>query len=244
MINRFFIGVLLTVTAGFSVGIAYAFFYNDQLPTGEVINSTRTTETPTPQVAPVVKEQLPTKVSLKVPFYVQAPFAVWDDIHNEACEEASLLMVRDYYRNRSLDLEELDQAILSFINYQTRLGYKYDVTISELAALAKSYYQFSGARIIDNPTVLEIKKELAAKRPVIVPAAGRMLENPNFRSPGPRYHMLVIKGYDSRGFITNDPGTRNGHSFRYSYDNLMESIRDWNPSDINQGARRVLVFDR
>jgi hypothetical protein len=245
MLNRVSVWFLVVITLGFSVGIAYAFFQKAKIaePAGNTVTNS-TTKVPKPAKENNEEDVLPSRILLKVPFYPQAPFANWDDIHNEACEEASLLMVRDYYRNQSLDLEELDQDILDFIRYQTDHGYKYDVTVRELADLAKSYYRFTGARLIDNPTVDDIKAELAANRPVILPASGRMLENPNFRAPGPRYHMLVIKGYDSRGFITNDPGTRNGNSFRYSYDNLISSLRDWNAVDIDRGARRVLVFDR
>lgn len=246
MPNRLTIWFLVMVMVGFSVGIAYAFFQKEQTNNQPIVTGNQTPSQPLPQPSnPNNGESpLPNKVLLKVPFYPQAPFAVWDDIHNETCEEASLLMVRDYYLNRSMDLEELDQDILNFINYQTDRGYKYDITLKQLVDLAKVYYQFSGARIINDPTIDEIKKELAANRPVILPASGRLLENPNFRSPGPLYHMVVIKGYDSRGFITNDPGTRNGNGFRYSYNNLMSSNRDWNPVDINKGARRILVFDR
>ncbi|MEX0594629.1 MAG: C39 family peptidase, partial [Patescibacteria group bacterium] len=181
---------------------------------------------------------------LKVPFYVQAPFAVWDELHGEACEEASLHMVRDYYRKTTLDLEGQDQQILNFIHWQQDNGYKVDLTLSQLASAAKKYYQFGGAEILENPTIDEIKREVLAGRPVIVPAAGRLLDNPNFRTPGPIYHMLVIKGFDKTGFITNDPGTRNGEGFHYSYQNLYQSIHNWDPIEITNGAKAVLVYQR
>jgi len=62
-----------------------------------------------------------------------------------------------------------------------------------------------------------------------VPLAGRELNNPYFRAPGPIYHMLVIKGYDSDEFIVNEVGTKRGDSFKYKYDVLINAIHDWNP---------------
>ena len=40
---------------------------------------------------------LPSKVSIEVPFTSQAPFANWDEYHEEACEEASIIMVKYFY---------------------------------------------------------------------------------------------------------------------------------------------------
>ena len=89
----------------------------------------------------------------------------------------------------------------------------------------------------------QIKKEIASGRPVIVPAAGRILPNPNFTPPGPKYHMLVIKGYNSTQFITNDQGTRKGDGFVYTYNSLLNALHDWDPGDILNGRKAVLVFD-
>jgi len=246
MLNRTAVWVLVVAMLGMSAGIVYTNWQTRISQPSSVTTPGKgvITEPIKKTDSPIKIEELPNKAAVNVPFYPQAPFAVWDDIHNEACEEASFLMVRDYYQKRSMDLPELDQTILSFINYQTQNGYKYDITLAELVTLAKRYFSFSGGRIIDEPTIDDIRQAIASGHPVIAPASGRMLDNPNFRSPGPLYHMVVIKGYDSRGFITNDPGTRKGNGFRYSYDNLYAAIHDWNPSDINKGAKRVLVFDK
>ncbi len=183
---------------------------------------------------------------LDVPFMVQAPFANWDALHQETCEEASLMMVRYFRLKQSFgSLQSIDDELKSLVAWQTGKGYEYDVTVKELSRIARDYYSMSSGRIISNPTLNEIKKELADGRPVIIPAAGRLLNNPNFTAGGPPYHMLVIRGYDANGFITNDPGTRRGEKFRYTFDNLMDSIHDWtgNKSTITTGDKAVLVFD-
>ncbi|KKR45570.1 MAG: hypothetical protein UT82_C0026G0013, partial [Parcubacteria group bacterium GW2011_GWB1_40_14] len=93
-------------------------------------------------------------------------------------------------------------------------------------------------------TVDTIKRELAAGNPIIVPAAGRELGNPYFTSPGPLYHMLVIRGYTSDDkFITNDPGTRRGEEYTYKFDILMNAIHDWNGGDVINGKKVIIVLE-
>ena len=239
---------LLVVAIGFSLGVVVVFLIaNLQSNEPELI----TVDKPVKEaVSKPVKEEketvpekpLPDRVVLNVPFYSQAPFAVWDSLHKETCEEASLHMVRDYYLKESQNLEQQDKSLIDYVNWQTKQGYKFDITLKELADTAADYYGFSGYKIINNPTIEEIKREIAAGRPVIAPAAGRLLDNPYFTAPGPIYHMLVIKGYDKTGFITNDPGTRRGKDFHYSYQNLYNAIHDWNPVDILSGNKSVLVY--
>ena len=45
---------------------------------------------------PVV--QIKSAVNLEVPFTSQAPYAIWDELHNEACEEAALITVNHYLK--------------------------------------------------------------------------------------------------------------------------------------------------
>jgi uncharacterized protein YvpB len=184
------------------------------------------------------------EVSLEVPFVVQAPFGVWDEIHDDTCEEASLMMAYYFLMNKALpDLTAVDQELIGLVSWQTARGYKYDVTLAELVEIARGYYNLEGAKIISNPTVADLKLQLSLGRPVIVPAAGKLLPNPNFRGDGPNYHMLVIKGYDRTHFVTNDPGTRNGNSFRYRYEDLMNALHDYDPVNMLNGRRAVLVFE-
>lgn len=214
--------------------------------TSDSVSSTEPIERVVPVEKEVVEVEVPAEKNLDVPFLVQAPFGVWDELHGEACEEASLIMARYFITGKGFEsLESADAEIKSLIAWETDRGYKVDVSVSELKAIASGYYNLSGGRVIENPTVEIIKKEIAAGRPVIVPAAGRMLGNPNFTSPGPPYHMLVIRGYTADEFITNDPGTRNGEGYKYSYQVLVDAMHDWNGSTatIESGPKRVLVFD-
>ena len=87
-----------------------------------------------------------------------------------------------------------------------------------------------------------MKKALSENKAILIPVAGRMLGNPYFQSPGPIYHMLVIKGYTKDGdFITNDPGTRNGENYIYSPEVIMNALHDWNSVDMNKGAKVIVI---
>jgi hypothetical protein len=186
----------------------------------------------------------PPSLLITVPFSPQAPFAKWDPLHEEACEEMSLIMVDRFLRGTSLSLNEAEVEVQKLIAWETDEGYGNDVNISQLGSIAEEYYGHR-ARVIENVTSDMIKSELAAGHPVIVPAAGRDLRNPFFSGDGPWYHMLVVTGYTRDGFITNDPGTKRGEKYWYPTERLMNAIHDWTgvKEEIREGARRVLVVE-
>jgi uncharacterized protein YvpB len=189
----------------------------------------------------------PEKATLKVPFTAQAPHQNWDPPYDEACEEASVIMVDYYLEGKKLNPEIANNQIVLLTDWQKDHGYKVDVSVEELKKIVALYYEDYQAYVYKNQqiTIENIKRLINAGYPVIVPAAGQMLENPNFRGAGPPYHMLVITGYDQNYFYTNDPGTRNGENFRYTYPNLMTSIHDWtgDKNTITQGEKAMIVIE-
>lgn len=193
----------------------------------------------------IQKVQLPRKVFLEVPFTVQAPHANWDNPYQEACEEASVIMVDYYLRGELLNPDQANREIVQLTNWQEANGYKYDVSLEELSQIVESYYGYN-TRIIDSVTPGAIMHELAKGSPVVVPAAGRDLGNPYFSGAGPWYHMLVIIGYDKRDFITNDPGTKRGQDYKYRHNVLIDAIHDWTgvKEDIRNGPKRMLVIEQ
>ena len=48
-----------------------------------------------------VKNQLPAEINLKVPFVLQAPNALWDALHEDACEEASVIMFNAFFKKKT-----------------------------------------------------------------------------------------------------------------------------------------------
>jgi hypothetical protein len=188
---------------------------------------------------------LPAEVRIAVPFSPQAPFADWGMPYQEACEETSLLMVDAYYRQLPFSREDADRAIQELVAWEMEhFGYHEDTTLEEVARIAREYLHYR-TRILENPSLEDIQRELAQGRPVIVPVAGRDLGNRYFTPPGPWYHMLVITGYDGTHFLTNDPGTRRGEAYQYRYDVLLEAIHDWTgvKEEIRTGRKAALILE-
>ncbi|MBT4251506.1 VanZ family protein [bacterium] len=188
---------------------------------------------------------IPEKILLPVPFSSQAPKAVWDEVHEEACEEMSLIMVKYYFDKKNLPPSVAEEEIQRMKDYQLkRNGHYIDSDMKELAAMAKEYFKFKDVFVKYDITREDIFEALAKGSPVIVPTAGRLLGNPNFTGLGPLYHNLVIIGFEKDEFIVNDPGTRKGKHYRYKINILMNAIHDYTGSkkEIEKGRRAGIIF--
>ena len=153
-------------------------------------------------------------------------------------------MIRYFSQGKKIiSKDEGEKEIQNMIKFEKENGYGPSITLQELSEAANELYKMKNGKVEKNINVEKIKKELAKGNPVIVGAAGKVLPNPNFKNGGPNYHMLVVKGYDEKGFITNDPGTRLGENFRYTFEDLQKSIHDWNPKNILDGEKNYLVFN-
>lgn len=196
---------------------------------------------------PVVKpEALPDKILIDVPFTSQAPFANWDEFHEEACEEASLIMLKYYLDGKKLTPSIAEEAIQEMIAFQIKnYGDYKDSDAGEIVKLAEDFYGVRNLKVIYDFQKEDLKKELAKGNPVIIPAAGRLLGNPYFTQPGPLYHNLVLTGYDGNTIITNDPGTRKGLGYTYNINVLYNAIHDFpgKPENITQGRKAMIVLE-
>ncbi|MEI8067689.1 MAG: C39 family peptidase [Candidatus Shapirobacteria bacterium] len=206
-------------------------------------------ETIAPEPTKILKDGLPNKFLIKTAFVEQAPEKNWDQPWQDACEEASLLTVDLYYKNKSISLVENRDLILDMIKFEDTQTFSKDMNISQMAIVGEKYLNYQ-TKIIENPSVEDIKKYLSQNIPIIVTANGKTLfaENKHFNSGGPYYHSLVILGYDDtkKQFIVHDVGTKAGAYFHYSYSLLLESIHDFPESghkeDINNGQKKVLIL--
>lgn len=169
--------------------------------------------------------KIPSSFLLSVPFASQAPFGDWSQPYQDGCEEASVIMVKHYLQSKPLSKDQMKSEIDTSVKWQEDVwkGHK-DLDAQMTLLLAKQYFEINGKVI--GVSEDEIKRHVSSGLPVLVPAAGRKLGNPNFTGAGPEYHMLVIIGYDdSKGvFITNDPGTRKGEKYVYKYKTLIDAI--------------------
>jgi hypothetical protein len=168
---------------------------------------------------------------LEVPFICQAPTGDWRDPRlQEGCEETCILMAHLYLTGAALSPREAEKAIIAIADYErTSDGNFVDRSISDTALLFAAYFGHPLPVIRRTVTALDIKAEIDRGNPVILPTNGRLLANPHFTIPGPVTHMVMVIGYDDDAgvFITNDPGTRYGARFPYSYQRFMDAIYDY-----------------
>ena len=186
-------------------------------------------------------QTFPEEFLLDVPFTSQAPHRDWGDPYQDACEEASLIMADWYFSGETkISKDSADSEIHRAVAWEdVYFGFNKSTDTEETAKMAEKYFDLR-VEIITEVTAETIKSELLAGRLVIVPATGRTLGNPNFTGEGPLYHMFVVRGWDGNEFITNDPGTRRGEAYRYTYQVVLDSTHDWNGGDIYNGAPRFL----
>lgn len=222
----------------------------------EVVEKTKPTSSPEIKASSTdsIIFKIPESLDYPVAFATQAPYTNWDQLHEEACEEAAMTIVAKYFKQEPLNAHVMEQSILDLVKWEQANGYQVDLTAQEAAKILQDYFKLK-VSVVSDVSVSRIKKELLDKNLIIIPAAGRQLGNPNFKQPGPIYHMLVIRGYDNaRGeFITNDPGTRKGEGYRYKYQKLIDATHDWNhqlaeggmtDEEIEQGQKVMIVVSK
>lgn len=186
----------------------------------------------------------PSTLSLKVPFTPQAPTGNWDELHNEACEEAAAIMAEDYFAGDTrteIPPGEVEAQITKLTNWeQTNFGYYLDTTAAETVQMMNSVYGLH-ATIIKNYTEADLKKAIQNNSVVVLPVNGQIIGNPYYRQPGPIYHMLVVRGYSGDQIITNDSGTKHGENYKYSFSTLQNASADWNHTTNTISAASLMI---
>jgi hypothetical protein len=192
-----------------------------------------------------------TKTIADVPFISQAPFGDWKDpLQQHGCEEASLIMARHWISGENLTPEIALGEILSMSEFEKeKYGGVYDLSISDTLKFWREYFGYKKSFVKYDISASDVKKEIAIGNLVIVPIDGTRLKNPHYTQPGPPRHEMVIVGYDDnkQEFITNDPGTRYGESYRYDYDNFVDSIRDYKTGfdePVDNTVKAMLVIEK
>ncbi len=257
LFDRRFLGVI----AALSLITGVLWFVQDRLQPRVVYKAPALEETPTEtapapgtgvahsvsgEVATIQFKPLPARVFIEVPFASQAPLGDWGMPYQEACEEASLILVHHFLEQMPLTREVMDAEIKRMVAYEMEeLGSDADIGAEETAVVAEKFYGYR-ATVTYDPGIDDIRRELAFGNPVIVPLAGRDIGNPYYSGEGPWYHMLVIIGYDTKYFITNDVGTRRGASYKYRQQVLYDAIHDWTgvKEDILNGRKAMIVLTK
>lgn len=203
------------------------------MPTEGCGEQVKSKETPVVNSEPEpIKKEEPQIILLDVPFLAQAPFGQWEDpIYQSACEEAALLMAMLWVKGEAvISKEDATIELKKFADFEIeKYNNFYDHSAVDTAQLMRDYFNYNNVKVVNDISIDDIVGELEKGNVVIVPINGQVLMNPYYTPPGPAEHMLLIKGYDynTKEFITNDVGTRQGENFRYDEDILWESIRDY-----------------
>ncbi len=185
-------------------------------------------------------------LAITVPFTPQAPTANWDELHNEACEEASAIMVNAYFSGiDTLPAPYVESQIEMLTEWQNKnYGYHLSIDTAETANMIEEVYGLKTTTVSISEKA--IKQALVADKIVIIPTNGQLLKNPFYKPPGPLYHMLVITGYTETEFISNDPGTRRGLNYNYTYETLYESTGNWvhNDSMVDLTDKKIIIVSK
>ena len=214
--------------------------YGSEIITGviepEIIITDTNSNIPEPEVGNDTTIEEIKNVSLEVPFTSQAPFGNWKDLRQEnGCEEAAALMAVYWAEDKTLTKEIAEKEIINVADYEFEKYGSYVDTSSEdtILRIFNEYFNFFNVEVKYNITVEDIISELQNGKLVLVPTNGQKLNNPFYTPPGATHHELVIKGYDkdTNEFITNDPGTRMGESYRYKTGVLFDAIYDYKTGD-------------
>ena len=153
-------------------------------------------------------------------------------------------MIDYYYAGKELNKEVAYHGLLNLQKLKIKLlGWSLDENAEKIIQLINNYFPWE-AHLANKPSLADLKNELDHDRPVIIPVYGRALHNPHFQDSGPDYHTIVLTGYDnsSEEFITNDPGTRHGLDFCYSFATIMDAMHDFTWRGNTKNGDPVAIF--
>lgn len=228
-------GALIVITAG-------TYFLWPKHQPAEISTEQTTLSSVIPAQTEIQTAPPPISKDLSVPYAPQAPFSNWT-VHEESCEEAAIYMYHGFlenisYPNNRIPEAEADTAFRAMKQWQVaNYGSEPDLTMTALGNFAQSYYGYTPV-VTRNVTAEDIKQAIFDGHPVVVPVMTHSLQN-NMYGPVSVYHVLLIKGYDANGVITNDAGVGNGPDHHYNWAVLWQAI-DAQTAKMNQG--RELLY--
>lgn len=184
--------------------------------------------------------EIPVELNLTMPFYTQAPYANWGYPWQEACEEASILLVANEYWKHHWNKAQFNQQILDMVDWQNkRYGDYWHTTMAQTSEMLKEILGLDSV-IHDNPSLDDMKRILMKGHFIVMPLDGKALKNPYFSHGGPLYHVLVVKGWTKEnGIITNDVGTRRGEDYVYSWNVIKGALHDY-AVPMSKGTPRII----
>lgn len=183
---------------------------------------------------------LPATKNIDVPFTSQAPAGNWSEPWKNACEETSLYMVSSFYAGDIIKQATVIKHIKEIVAAKNKeFNVSADESLEKISELIKLLGLPWQTEIVINPSIDDIKQQLAKNQPIIAPVFGPALKN---AVDGPDYHVMVITGYDDKKneFIVNDPAMKNGKGVRFDYSLFMNAIHDLNSVNYRAGQKALL----
>lgn len=178
---------------------------------------------------------------IAVPYISQVPDGRWVAPWNEACEEASISMLKHYYAGTKRVAYQIKKAdIRELVAWENKTFHKNDDTnAEEMLQMIQHVGGFKGT-IKRQPTLEKIKAELDQNHPVIA-----LLNMYTFYGKRPRkdsYHTVVLTGYDDQKkvFRLQDPAQASKKSSPYGV--LLRALHDYNPKSKEADGEPTVLF--
>ena len=184
----------------------------------------------------------PAELNLKMTFYSQAPFGDWSFPWQEACEEASALLVANTYFHHNWSRENFRDEILKLVEWETKTFGDYkDTNAAQIARFLKEYLGLD-SKVYTDPSFEDVRTILERGHFILMPFDGKLIGNPNYKNGGPVYHVMVLKGFKvgaSQKIITEDVGTRNGEDYVYPWSTLQNAMHEF-AVPMSRGAKVMI----
>lgn len=238
---------IIIVSYGLSLLIRKFSYQKENVPVAVNIESIKPTTTSVhrnlPINAPIIKTvapEIPKELNLAMMFYSQAPFVDWSEPWQNACEEASILLVANTYYNHYWTKEQFRDQILALVGWENKNFGDYKSTnAQQISKMLEDFLKLKSIIHI-NPTFEDVQKILSHGHLIVMTFDGRELGNPFFTNGGPDYHALVIKGYkEGEKVITEDVGTQHGENYVYTWKTLINANHDYT-TPIANGAKVMI----
>ena len=149
-------------------------------------------------------------------------------------------MVSSFYANDTIKRDEAIKHIKEIVAAKNKeFHISEDESLEKISELIKLLGLPLQTDIVENPTLEDIKKQLAKNQPIIAPVFAPAL---HYAGASSDYHVMVVTGYDDTTgeFIVNDPGLKNGKGIRFAYDVFMNAIHDLNQKKYTAGKKALL----
>lgn len=223
--------IVTSVVLAIGAGLAYSLYKHQVYEKEPVPAATKITELAAADRTQQTTQKiaaLPEELNLQMSFYPQAPFGDWDYPWQEACEEASILLVANEYFHHGWSREDFRDEILKLVEWQNKKFGDYKDTNAEQVAQMLTEYLGLKSVIHADPAYEDVQRMLARGHLVVGLFAGKELGNPFYSNGGPVYHAMVLKGYKAGNkVITADVGTRRGEDYVYTWDKLSSALHEW-----------------